>query len=90
MLVEVVNQVKALADAQNIVPGLSFRNHDNSLIAMDIEDDPEDEYTPEADHDDEDLAYNDDIAQDEIDELGTMIQMRKVMMRNTSMSRKKI
>ena len=62
--------MKALADTKNTLPGLAFRNHDNRIIALDIEDDPEDEYLPDKpnDGDDEDLFYDDDIDVEEVNE----------------------
>ena len=60
--------MKALADTQNTLPGLELGNCDNRIIALDIKDDPEDEYLPDEPNEDEydDLFYDDDIDEEEV------------------------
>ena len=62
--------MKALADTQNTLSGLTFRNYNNRIIALDIKDDPEDEYLPDEPNNDadEDLFYDDDIDEEEVNE----------------------
>ena len=60
--------MKALADTQNTLPGPELGNCDNRIIALDIKDDPEDEYLPDEPNEDEyeDLFYDDDIDEEEV------------------------